>query len=483
MADNLELQGGTWHVRLAIPKDVQKAFGGRKILSQSLKTGSRREAMTRRLSVIDGWKDQIKAARAGRPLPEGWQDDALLTQSIITEMFQGQKRALIGEPAPELPKIDPAVQARMMGNPRFVAAFESFVREHLDRGVAGKIQLMDELSKGITGLIPLQLERDYRLHPEKVAEVRDVLTNPTSYKSSSPITPKRLEAYKAFRESRGGDQKHVDQQVGKMSRLSDFLKKKSLPLEFDSIDKWLLSLDRSPATLQQYVMAGTAFWKWATKYDAGFRAEFEGKANPFTGHELPQGGGREGAGEGREMYTPAEARKLYDAALSSGDKPLADLIMMGWYAGARIEEFCQLKATDVITVDGVLCFNFPYSKNAASERVTPIHPSLQKVVKRLMEDSTDGFLIPTDSENKYGKRSHAISKAFGRLRTSVGFGPRYVFHSFRHSVITLLVRADVPETLAQEIVGHDRKSVTSRVYSKGSTVAQKFAAVSTIPGF
>ncbi|WP_217997607.1 hypothetical protein, partial [Pseudomonas syringae] len=34
MAENLELQGGTWHVLLAIPKDLQKAVGGRKILSQ-----------------------------------------------------------------------------------------------------------------------------------------------------------------------------------------------------------------------------------------------------------------------------------------------------------------------------------------------------------------------------------------------------------------------------------------------------------------
>ncbi|OWQ39307.1 hypothetical protein CDH05_22440 [Pseudomonas lactis] len=39
-------------------------------------------------------------------------------------------------------------------------------------------------------------------------------------------------------------------------------------------------------------------------------------------------------------------------------------------------------------------------------------------VDRLSIDSTDTFLIPTSSHDHYGKRSHAISKAFGRLRTA-----------------------------------------------------------------
>lgn len=71
-------------------------------------------------------------------------------------------------------------------------------------------------------------------------------------KSKSPITPARVKAYRTFRETRGGSQKHIDQQVGKMERLSEFLKSESMSLDFDTIDKWLQSLDRSPNTLAQY---------------------------------------------------------------------------------------------------------------------------------------------------------------------------------------------------------------------------------------
>lgn len=64
MADNLQLQGGTWHVRLEIPADVRKSFGGRRILSKSLGTGHRSEAINLRLPYLAKWKADIAAARA-----------------------------------------------------------------------------------------------------------------------------------------------------------------------------------------------------------------------------------------------------------------------------------------------------------------------------------------------------------------------------------------------------------------------------------
>lgn len=102
-------------------------------------------------------------------------------------------------------------------------------------------------------------------------------------------------------------------------------------------------------------------------------------------------------------------------------------------------------------------------------------------VDRLNIDSTDTFLIRTSSHDHYGKRSHAISKAFGRLRTAAGFSKLYVFHSYRHTVVTELIRADVPDALAKELVGHENKSVTKSLYSKGTTTAQKLTAISKFP--
>lgn len=77
MPDNLIQKKGesTWYVRLAVPADVQNAMGGAKVLIQSLKTGLRSEAMVRRLSVLAGWKSQIKAARDKRSnRGDGWKE-------------------------------------------------------------------------------------------------------------------------------------------------------------------------------------------------------------------------------------------------------------------------------------------------------------------------------------------------------------------------------------------------------------------------
>ena len=41
-----------------------------------------------------------------------------------------------------------------------------------------------------------------------------------------------------------------------------------------------------------------------------------------------------------------------------------------------------------------------------------------------------------------------------------------VFHSLRHTMVTRLAQAGVPEPLFQEIVGHERQGVAQQVYFK-----------------
>lgn len=454
MSDNLIQKKGesTWYVRLAIPADVQKALGC-KVRVQSLKTGLRKEAMEARLPILAQWKAEIGAARIqAQDRKQNWRSEVAVMGTAMEKATRIQLQRYMAGPSAELPTA--------------VSNFSS----KLDRGRRDAIYRAVE---------------SYGLTPSEATEAETLLRTPAIYtstvKSKVEVTTARLKTFRGFRESRGGAPKHVDQQVSKMELLSGFLKKEALPLNFDTVDLWLKSLNRAPATLSQYLMAGTAFWKWAVKYDEGWREEYKDKVNPFTGHDLPQGGGSETAGQDREIYTRDDAAKLHQAALQKKDKPLADLILLGWYTGGRIEELCKLTKDSVIAVDGIQCFDFPRSKSKASKRVVPIHPSLLSTINRLIEDSADTFLIPTSSHDHYGKRSHAISKAFGRLRTATGFSKLHVFHSFRHTVVTQLIRADVPDALAKELVGHETGSVTHDVYSKGGSTVQKLAAISKLP--
>lgn len=483
MADNLIQKPGesTWYVRLAVPADVQKAIGC-KVLIQSLKTGLRKEAMNARLPILANWKARIATARAGKPLPPDWQESLTRSLEMVDGVTKHSKMTRIGEagPAPYVVP-DPTEMAKFMeDNPGLGNALTGMILKARQTPM-GLFKLDDELGKMFKTALAKRLETHYTPSADQKEEIKAIAAGDGIRKVRSPLTPARIKAYREFRESRGGAPKHVDQQVGKMERLSDFLKKEQLPLTFDTVDEWLKSLDRAPATLGQYLMAGTAFWKWAMKYDAGWRETYQDKGNPFIGHDLPQGGGSETAGKDREIYTKADTLKLHKAAMDNDDKSLADLIALGWYTGARIEELCRLSKDNVITVDDIRCFAFPKSKSKASKRVVPIHPSLLLTIDRLSEDSTDTFLIPTSSHDHYGKRSHAISKAFGRLRTAAGFSKLHVFHSFRHTVVTELIRADVPDALAKELVGHETGSVTHDVYSKGASTAQKLAAISKLP--
>ena len=479
-AHNLQLRGGTYHVRFDVPADVRKAFGGRRVMSKSLKTGSLTEAMHRRSRYLLAWQDQVTATRDGVPLAEGWQDGVLDTISAIDGMMQDQKRGLIGEPVPQV-EIDPAVEARMRSNPRFVAAFEAWVRDHLKDGMGGKVRLFDELGEGIQSLIQAVLTRSQSIPAGQLQELKALVANPAAHKPASPITPAALEAFKVFRAKQDVSPAYIGVQHTRLLNLSAYITKTGKALDFDCVSHWIDSLDVAGKTRQQYLLAGNAFWKWATRYDARWRETFKGAVNPFERHDVALPKGKAALDAKRKDFTLADMDRLYSAAQEAGNGPLADLIKLGYYTGARISELCRLRVENVVTVDGVKMLDIEDSKSAAGIRLVPIHPAIASLINRLVQDSADGFLVVTDFVGKLGDRTGAIGKAFGALKTSLGYGAQHVFHSVRGTTITQLARHDVSYPMICELVGHKTRTVTFDVYSAGFSAPQKFASMSTVP--
>ena len=54
------------------------------------------------------------------------------------------------------------------------------------------------------------------------------------------------------------------------------------------------------------------------------------------------------------------------------------------------------------------------------------------------------YLFADLSENKFGDRSTAIGKRFGRLKTDAGFGREKVFHSIRKSFANATLKRQEP---------------------------------------
>jgi integrase len=168
-------------------------------------------------------------------------------------------------------------------------------------------------------------------------------------------------------------------------------------------------------------------------------------------------------------FTPAEVVFVLGKAEANEDDELVDLIQLGMYSGARIEEMCALKASacteEVLKIDD--------SKTEAGIRTVPVHSKLVPIVRRLKEATKgdpDAYLLQHLTMNKYGDRSNAIGKRFGRLKQKLGFPGNKVFHSIRGTVITQLENAGVLENLAADIVGHEKPRITYGLYSEGNSV-------------
>ncbi|MBD2838292.1 tyrosine-type recombinase/integrase [Pseudomonas sp. JM0905a] len=476
MADNLERQGGVYHVRMAIPKDVQSAFGGRRILSKSLGTSDRNDAMRLRLPYLIQWKADIKAARTARQLPEGWQEKFAADVALIDQIKQHNKAKIIGVPAPSLPIAPPPTISEMITRLIRDNGLPEAPRTERDR-VAGELHLEDEMAAALHKALGLVWQHQYTFQPSQSSELSEIIEDPSSYKPKSPLTSARLEAFRAFGERQGLGKKSLDIQASKLAVLSAYLAAEGSPLNFDTVATWLDSLTVQPKTKKQYVWAGSQFWQWAIKYDARWREDYKGKPNPFEDHTMPVLRGKAAADAKRKAFTLEELAELYAAAKDGKNAHLPNLITLGAYTGARIEELCQLRIEDVITVDGIPALSVKDSKTEAGIREIPIHSDIAGLVERLAAASKDGYLLPSTDGNKYGVRSDLYSKAFGRLKTAMQYGRQHVFHSIRMFFITELHRADVAGITLAAIVGHETGTVTFDVYSQGPSMKQKAQAI------
>ena len=94
---------------------------------------------------------------------------------------------------------------------------------------------------------------------------------------------------------------------------------------------------------------------------------------------------------------------------------------------------------------------------------------LDYVEARRKAKQTALFTKPPDRNHKRGKGREtvgdAVGKWFSRLRVLAKVSPgKKTLHSFRHTVITRLTAAGVPQDMGEMLVGHASESVHGQVY-------------------
>ena len=175
----------------------------------------------------------------------------------------------------------------------------------------------------------------------------------------------------------------------------------------------------------------------------------------------------------RKAFRVSNYHKLLEGCI---DDTLKDLITLAAYTGCRIEELCILKLENV-SDDKVEIVD---AKSEAGWRTIPIHQHIAQTVARLVTTSTDGYLLSGLTFNKYGNRSNAIGKSFGRLKKRLGYGESYVFHSFRKGFATQLENANIPVNVSARLMGHEVQGQTFGNYSDGLALKGLKEAISHV---
>ena len=255
----------------------------------------------------------------------------------------------------------------------------------------------------------------------------------------------------------------------------------------NSIDAWtLVLLDKGMTknTLNNRVIKGIRnFWTYLKDRKKITREQFNLILEATVKEKSTKAAKSSG---GREAFTPTELTKVLNS-ISEEDTQLQAVLSIGMYTGMRIEEICSLKAGNVVDIEDIECISIKDAKTAKGNRKVPIHSHLLPLIDSLLEAARgdaqeipkDAYLISGLTLNKYGDRSNAVGKRFGRLKTTLGFDSKKVFHSVRHCVVTQLDRAGYRETAIADLVGHENASQTSR-YSEGQEVKELKKMVESI---
>ncbi|WP_202325444.1 site-specific integrase [Mesorhizobium sp. 113-3-9] len=226
-------------------------------------------------------------------------------------------------------------------------------------------------------------------------------------------------------------------------------------------------------TINKYLQTYKALFNWAKQN--GYSKE-----NPFSGLSIRNR--KVNAEAPRLPFPTALLEKIRDALLDKG-RNLQDHhkwgTLIAMHSGARLNEVAQLHLEDIKTVDGIQCFDINGSgptkklKNAASNRVVPVHPRLIEYgllayIDTVRSKPGNTRLFPQFSYTKSDGYGRNLGRWFNEtflpdleLKTK-----QLTFHSLRHSVVGQLIAAEVSQAHIMAIVGHEPGTTTLSTYNR-----------------
>lgn len=188
-------------------------------------------------------------------------------------------------------------------------------------------------------------------------------------------------------------------------------------------------------------------------------------AYPFRKYKIKQEKGR------HEFLTPDELRKLEKIEIS--DKKLRhvlDAFLFCCYVGLRFSDFCQLKQSNFIKVNGKKWLHFKSVKTGIELRL-PLHLLFEGKALAILDryEITEFANLGSNSE---------VNKVLAIITGMAHIKKHVTYHTARHTCATLLIHQGVPITTVQKLLGHTSVK-TTEIYSEilSSTILRDLKAV------
>ena len=240
----------------------------------------------------------------------------------------------------------------------------------------------------------------------------------------------------------------------------------------------------APKTINSHIQMFKSFFDWAERHGYGPHSLFEGMKVAKAKNSETE----------RKPFAPDQARLIYSELIED----LSGLVrkdshkwgmLLGMFTGARLNEICQLDIADVQQDGETWYLNITDEgddtkriKSKAGRRRVPIHAELIRLgfLDFVESRRTGARLFPDYSYSANGGYGRNLGRWCNEsFLPKLGIKqPGLVFHSLRHTVVTRLGQAGVPEPIIQCVVGHARSGVTQEVYLReGYTLAQLKEAI------
>jgi integrase len=239
--------------------------------------------------------------------------------------------------------------------------------------------------------------------------------------------------------------------------------------------EYLNSSSLSYATKEGRLSALQALWKFLER-----KRQVPRGSSPWHNHELTRRkkGGHEEDDKDKRGWTTPEILRLFRApdpvrAAHYNRQLFRELYTVGFCTGLRLEEIVSLRPRTVEMIPGGVLVRIEKAKTKAGIRNLPVlHPAAVAILARRREaqkDEAKSIFPECRPGGKDNKLSWHVSKAMGRDRDRLGFGPEVDFHSTRRSFMTMMENTGADVVHVQRYVGHRVPTMMHTVYSDGAS--------------